>query len=129
MKIIRSDGLKLPGGERKWRRMARLAGFDGTVRVRPFRKSDEHGRRISMGTMSPSGKVISVHINTAKIVFTSPRTYDPLSTFGHELGHYILKSRHREWATRRVFHSNAEQRSDAIERACDRYSRLLRAKS
>jgi len=111
--------------------MARIAGFNGTVKVRPFRRSDEHGhRRITMGTMSPNGKVITVHINTGTVSFDSPRTYNPLSTFGHELGHYILKSRgNREWATSRVFHSNAEQRTDAVERACDRYSRLLRAYS
>ena len=131
MKIIRSDGVKLPGGERRWRSMARLAGFDGTVKVRPFLKSDEHAhRRITMGTMSANGKVITVHINTGKIRFDNSRTYNPLSTFGHELGHFILKSRgRREWATQRVFHSNAEQRADAVERACDRYSRILRNNS
>ena len=125
--------VKLPGGERKWRRMARIAGFDRKLLVRGFRKADRHDvNRISLGTMDANGKRIVVRINHACgwAKLSRPSAYNPLATFGHELGHFILKQRgNREWATQRVFRSDTEQGADPVERACDRYSRLLRNRS
>jgi len=113
--------------------MAKLAGFDRTVKVRGFRNSDIHRARVTVGTMGKTASVITIHIAHAcgPMTFANPRTYDPLATFGHELGHFILKQRGRsEWTTRaKAWRDNAEQRHDPVERACDRYSRLLRGSS
>jgi hypothetical protein len=133
MKLIRCCAkVRLPGTEGKWRRMAKLAGFDRTVKVRGFRTSDIHNKRLYVGTMNMTASVITVRIEhtcgTAVFPYYKPRGYNPLSTFGHELGHFILKQRGRsEWTTRaKAWRDNAEQRHDPVERACDRYSRLLR---
>ena len=136
MKLIRCCAkVRLPGTEGKWRRMAKLAGFDRTVKVRGFRTSDIHNKRLYVGTMNMTASVITVRIEhtcgTAVFPYYKPRGYNPLSTFGHELGHFILKQRGRsEWTTRaKAWRDNAEQRHDPVERACDRYSRLLRSRT
>jgi len=111
--------------------MARLAKFDGTVRVREFRKSDSGWLGLLVnGSMSIGGRVITVHVNhTADHVGGRGhgKAYDPLATFGHELGHAILKQRGRQFA--RAYRSTDQYRNSPIERACDRYSRLLRART
>lgn len=111
--------------------MARLAHFTGTLRVREYRPSDSGWLGLLVnGSMSLGGRVITVHVNhTAPHVHGSGRgkNYDPLATFGHELGHYIMKQRGRQFA--RAYRSTDEYQNSPIERACDRYSRLLRSKS
>ena len=136
MRIVKCcASVKLQGGERKWRHMARLVSYDGLVRVRGFRASDDQKvaghNRVTVGSMSRENRVITIRVShgCGRAEFDNPRTYSPLSTFGHELGHFILGQRgKRDWTRARPFHDNAEQRSDPVERACDRYSRILRAK-
>ena len=131
MEIVKCcASVRLPGGERKWRRMARLAKFDGTVRVRGFSKRDQEPHEmVSLGKYFWWRNLITVQIkgHCGRGVTTS--RYDPLATYGHELGHSMLHARGRVVTNGRAFRDNAEQRSDPIERACDRYSRLLRAKT
>lgn len=121
---------RLPGGERKWRRMAKLAGFNGTVRVVGFNKKRDSipHNMILLGTYRPETKTITVRIKGhSKNDPTFNRgSYSPIATFGHELGHTILERRGKDMTTGKDFHGNREQANDPIERACDRYSRLLR---
>ena len=124
------DQVSLMAGEARWRRMAARAGFHGTLKVRGFSKTKwTPGLRVTMGRMSAGGRVITVYVShgCGEMAFAHPRTYSPLATFGHELGHFILKQRGRgEYGTLGVFSNNTEQGRDPVERACDRYSRLLR---
>lgn len=111
--------------------MARLAGFGGKVKVvgfNPRRDETRHGM-VLLGTYKPEGHTITVRILGHCGTNYSLSRYDPLATYGHELGHAILDARGKDIGGDKFFRTNRDQNSDPVERACDRYSRLLRARS
>lgn len=115
--------VKLPGGERRWRRMARHAKFRGTLRIRPFTtRSALTDTAWELGEFHPV-KGIRVRIDHDHGPIHPGVEYSALATFGHELGHNILFIRGKPYGSN--FTTTEAQNRDPIERACDRYSRLL----
>lgn len=126
MLLVRHCAERLPGGIRRWVKVARRAGFDGTLYVRGFRPRDHDANgRVTLG--SQFNNRIVVRLNAPCGTATTIRPVDPLQTFAHELGHWNLQQQGRKNTNGVDFKSNTEQAKDPIERACDRYAaKLLR---
>jgi hypothetical protein len=129
MRIVKCcEKVRLPGGERKWLKMAGLAEFNGTINIRPFtHKSKLAPDSYELGEYRPSRSAIRVRINHTHGLNLSVKGYNPIDTLGHELGHHILRLKGRPWASN--FKSVSAQSHSPVERACDRYARLLKAKT
>ena len=124
--IVRHCGERLPGGIRKWVKVARRAGFDGTLYIRGFRSRDnEPTGRIILGTQFNNRIIVRVQSKCGNASLARP--LDPLQTFAHELGHWHRQMKGLQSTNGIDFKSNAEQAKDPIEAYCDRYAaRLLK---
>lgn len=103
---------RLPGGERRWRRLARAAGFSGSVELYGYGVAGKPGReqRAAMRTGVESGVVVADYgdniirvwltCRCAAAEFDTDRLAyeqkDPLTNFAHELGHHVVKARGRK---------------------------------
>lgn len=100
MRIYRHCDETLPGGERLWRRLARMAGYSGDLYVRGYGTDDYQNleRAIMTRTIvrgftaftkdkTPLGIVVYLGRPDALCAMWYPREVDAVSTFCHELGH------------------------------------------
>lgn len=136
MRIIRHCRERLPGGTRRWRRLARAADFHGALRVYGYgtvgRPAIQHRRAARTGELG--GFVLGDYTNNRNLIrvwvrspcapvtptITAPHD-DPLSVFAHELGH------HRQHAAGKRYGRSKRARA-AYEAVAERYGRwLLRA--
>lgn len=135
MEIRRHCNERLPGGERLWRKAARIAGFDGTIEViglgqrrwnyREFKSKDRRRDGITAGMFYGKRNLIKVFVNHSSCARLKWKSHDPLSTLCHELGH------HRQnvqgiWAGRGN-QTMKEWREDAQERSANAYGGWLLA--
>ena len=120
--IVRCCGVRLPGGIRKWVKLARLAGFEGTLYLRGFRPHDhERNGRIVLGRQFGNRIIVNVQAPCGHVSVQ----VDPLSTFAHELGHWTRQRNGLKNTNGIDFKSNTAQAKDPIEAYCDRYARRL----
>lgn len=120
---------RLPGGERQWRRLARLVGFKGTLEVYGYGVGGGPGRQQLhsyltsakwWGTVGDYGKnLIRVWVKCYCSTIDDDETVEPgpFHVFSHELGHYIQDLRGRTYKTKAIDEAVAE-----------RYGRWLRRK-
>ena len=97
MEIRRHCSERLPGGERKWRKAARIAGFKGTLNViglgqRRWNYSEMVSKQrskygVTMGMYHRPNR-ITVFVDKSPCARAHRRTASSLETFCHELGHY-----------------------------------------
>ena len=126
MLLVRHCQERLPGGIRTWVKLARLAGFDGTLYVRGFKPRDQTNGRWTLGSQFNNRIVVRVQSPCGRA--STVRPINPLQTFAHELGHWDRQRRGVKNTNGVEFRSNAEQARDPIEAACERYAaRLLKA--
>lgn len=125
MELVKYCGReRLPGGERRWRRLARAVGFTGRVQVFGYGVGGGPGAQQRRAGVTGQGKGITLAdfepglirvwlpCSCAVVKFTSQKQFDyPLPSFAHELGHHIQHNR------RRANH----------EAVAERYGRLLLA--
>lgn len=124
MLIVRHCQERLPHGIRTWVKVARRAGFDGTLYVRGFRSRDrDKGDRIVLGSQFNNRIVVRLQAPCGRV--ETVRGFDPLQTFAHELGHWHRQQMGRLNTNGIDFKSNTEQARDPIERYCDRYAAQL----
>ena len=124
-KIVRHCSERLPHGIRAWVKVARRAGFRGTLYVRGFKpRDDEPNGRILLGHQKGDRIVVRVQSRCGN---ATVQGYDPLRTFAHELGHWHRYTKGMKVTNGRAFKNNAEQAADPIEAYCDRFAaRLLK---
>lgn len=123
--IVKHCSERLPHGIRAWVKVARRAGFDGTLYVRGFRHKDKepHDRWL-LGTQKGNRIVVRIQARCGRVGINY---YDPLRTFAHELGHWYRWQSSMKVTNDRAFKNNTEQAKDPIEAFCDRYAaRLLK---
>lgn len=108
MKIVRHCRERLPGGAAKWRRLARAAGFTGTLHVYGYGtgpRDTAYGHRkactseelipVNVGYYTPTSH-IQVWVDSPCGITLRP-TKKPLETFSHELGHHLDYQNNRGW--------------------------------
>ena len=124
MEVVRHCSERRPGGLRRWRRLARRAGFTGVLEVygygvhggpakmqlRVVRKDDGRATVADYG-----GNHIRVWVNAPCSPERMSFTTKPLFAFAHELGH------HRQEMRGVRLQMSVEQK----ERSADRYARRL----
>lgn len=100
MQIVRHCKERLVGGERLWRRMARLARFDGRVEVYGYGIHGKVGKqqRQDARTGAPGTTIADYGQNIIRVWMAAPcasvgtrsGTFvpGPLFTYAHELGHH-----------------------------------------
>ena len=139
MEIRRHCAERLPGGERLWRKAARIAGFEGTLEVYGFgvkrfnRKemfSKDRGKYgVTLAYYNKPNK-ITVFLKTSPCSVVDPLKHkkastnkDPLVTFCHELGHYqqFIKGR----LVKAAGPTLKEWKENPQERSADAYARWL----
>lgn len=126
MKVVRHCSERLPGGLRRWRRLARRAGFTGTLEVygygvhgsparmqlRVNRKDEGEATVADYG-----GNHIRVWLRAACSPVPMTFTTKPLFAFAHELGHHRQEVR---GVRRTMSHKKKERDADLYA------SRILR---
>lgn len=102
---------RLPGGERRWRRLAKASAFAGRLEVYGYGVAGAPGRaqRAAMRTGEEGGVVVADYGDNIIRVWLPCRCAaaefdmdalgveqkDPLTNFAHELGHHVIKLRGR----------------------------------
>lgn len=127
MRIARYCGReRLPGGARLWQRLARRAGFHGTLAVYGYgvggrpggdqRKAERTGEQLGMALADYEPGLIRIWLPCTcqaadlDVDQLAEDREDPLSSFAHELGHHVQRRR---------------QGSYFNEAVAERYGRLL----
>lgn len=103
MRIVKFCGReKMPGTERRWRRLARVAGFTGTLRLYGYGVAGQPGQQqrramrtgdmgVNLATHSPGEICVWLPCSCAAAEFDGDDLTewrcDPLTAFAHELGH------------------------------------------
>lgn len=133
MEIRRHCNERLPGGERLWRKAARIAGFDGTIEViglgqrrwnyREIRSKDKTWG-ITAGRYFGRRNLIQVFVNSSSCARGKWKKHDPFSTLCHELGHH-RQNFQGTWEGR-TFQTMKQWRADSQERSADAYGGWLR---
>lgn len=135
MEIRRHCHERLPGGERLWRKAARIAGFDGTIEVygfgvKRFNKREMFSRNrgkygITLGYFNRNK--ITVFVKSSPCAVTDPKKkkVDPLMTLCHELGHYRQQVEGTLGEAPELDTTLADWRANAAERGADAYGRWL----
>lgn len=120
---------RFPGGERKWRRLARLVGFKGTLELYGYGVGGKPGRQQLHAYIHGEPKRFTIADYGDNIIRVWLRCQcstiddeeavepDPFHVFSHELGHYIQDIRGRSYKTKAIDEAVAE-----------RYGRWLRSK-
>lgn len=119
---------RLPGGARRWKRLARRAKFTGTLRVFGYgvhgapgkaqRRAERDSKYFGVTLADFQPNLIRVWLKcSCQAVEELPTLAedlgdDPLASFAHELGHHMLHVRGRNWYN---------------EAAAERFGRLLLA--
>ena len=112
MKIERFDA-RCPGGEAFIRRAARLAGFDGTVKIYAKPREEMKGY-LTWGQFNPP--------DTISLYGRSP---DYVGVFLHELGH-ADRYRRVKYGPVANFRDRGMYNTDPEERAAERFAKKLR---
>jgi hypothetical protein len=127
VRVVRFCGReRLPGGQRLWRRLARRAGFAGTLALYGYgvggrpghaqRKAERTGEFTGMVLADYEPGLIRVWLPCAcqAADFDTDQLKedreDPVSSFAHELGHHVQHRRRRRFQN---------------EAVAERYGRLL----
>jgi len=135
MEIRRHCSERLPGGERLWRRAARVAGFKGTLNViglaqRRWQYSEMISRnRAKYGVttaMYHRPNRITVFVDSspcARYAFAKAAKHDSFFSLCHELGHYRQFINGTLSMKRPV--TRKQWKADPNERGADAYARWL----
>ena len=122
-RLVRHCSERLPHGIRAWVKVARRAGFTGTLYVRGFKpRDDEPNGRILLGTQRANRIVVRIQHKCGNCTV---KGYDPLQTFAHELGHWHRWKKGMKVSNNKAFASNTEQALDPIEAYCERFAAKL----
>lgn len=123
MKIVRHCRERLPGTERLWRRLAKKAGFSGTLEVIGYGVGNTKEAKLHRKNIGTSKKITLAYIvydeNRIRVFSNGPCTpmvhttkakanWPPIASFAHELGHFVL---------------NRDNPKKDNERNADRYAR------
>ena len=136
MRIRRHCVERLPGGERLWRKAARMVGFNGTLHVTGQGQKAWNHREI----INPKRKLygvtlgfylepnhIWVFLQNSRCARPDKKKMDPLGTFLHELAHFVqYKNGHSfKRGSRKTIRG---WKNDPYEREADQFARNLRKK-